>query len=694
MGLHDGQGTDSLAAVAVETAPEVDARSAEGPLDTARSSVAEGQLFSRPRADSGSHAGHRYSPALDGIRAVSVVVIMLYHGEVGFVPGGFLGVDIFFVLSGYLITSLLLLEQDRTSTLHLKNFWIRRARRLLPALVVMVGSVLVLFPMLGVKWPPGTRGDATSVLFYVSNWWFLAHGDSYAQAFEDPSPFQHTWSLAIEEQWYLLLPLVLVVLFRSRFGRRALGWLLAAGAMSSALLMAMVQNSSNGSRAYYGTDTRIQGLLVGAVLACLLASGVGRRLLGGRLVALLGWAALATLLVAFALTAQADPRMYRGGFLVLSVVTAVLVAAVVGGKRDSWFSPGRLLSWQPLVMVGVVSYGLYLWHWPIFLVLTPARTGIDGVPLLIVRFVVTGIVAVASFVIVERPLRIGAAPNSLASPQVAFPIAAAALVAALVGVVVPGVAGVRTQSADSVSSLANVAANNTEGGSGANRIELVGDSNALSMFAAVRTDPGAGVTLSIATRFGCGVVPYTAAIEGKPISPERPLCTDWAAARAQEIATQNPSVGVLFAGSWEQYDRWIDGRTVAYSSAQWHQVTTADYVEVLREILAAAPRAVLVLDHCHDVPDTGLPAATMFAAGRYPPVLNDSKRVAATNAAARAAAATFGAKVKVVDPNPFLCGSGYTNTMNGVTLRTDGLHLTTAGGQLVWNWLRPQLLAS
>jgi peptidoglycan/LPS O-acetylase OafA/YrhL len=659
-----------------------DVATAEGPLDTARSSVAEGQVFTRPQGSSS------YRPALDGIRAIAVLAVMLYHGGVEFLPGGFLGVDVFFVLSGYLITSLLLVEHDKTSTLHLKNFWIRRARRLLPALVLMVGVVLVLFPMLGVKWPPGTRGDGFAALFYFSNWWFLAHGDSYAQAFEDPSPFQHTWSLAIEEQWYILLPLVLVVLFRARFGRKILGWLLACGAVASALDMAAVQNSANGSRAYYGTDTRVQGLLVGAVLACLLASPAGRRWLGGRFVAVLGWLALVALLAGFAVAAQADPRMYRGGFFLLSVATAVLIAASVGGSR---ISPARLLSWQPLVVVGVLSYGLYLWHWPIFLVLTPARTGIDGVPLLIVRFVVTGIVAVASFVIVERPLRIGAAPNSLASPQVAAPIAAAALLAALVGVVVPGVADVRSQSADSVSSLADVAANQTEAGSGANRIELVGDSNTLSLFAAVRNDPGAGVTLSIATRFGCGVAPYTAAIEGKAVSPEQPLCGDWARNRASEIQSQNPTLGVLFAGSWEQYDRWINGKTVAYTTKQWQQVTTAAYVQVLKEILAAAPRAIVVLDHCHDVPDTGLPAATMFAAGRYPPVLNSVQRVAATNTAARAAAATFGSKVRVIDPNPFLCASGYTNTMNGVTIRTDGLHLTTTGGQLVWNWLRPQL---
>lgn len=658
-----------------------------GPLDTATSSVGDGQVFSRPRTET-DHAGHRYCPALDGIRAIAVLAVLLYHGGVAFLPGGFLGVDVFFVLSGYLITSLLLLEHDRTGTLRLKNFWIRRIRRLMPALVLMVAAVLVLFPMLGVEWPPSTRGDALAALLYVSNWWFVLRGESYAQAFEDPSPFQHTWSLAIEEQWYLFLPVVLFVLFRSQVGRRSLGWLLALGAVGSAALMAAVQSSSDGSRAYYGTDSRLQGLLVGAVLACLVASKFGRRLVDSSIVAVLGWVGLIGLIVAFIVAAQADPRMYQGEFLVLSVAAALVVASVVGSSRRS---PNVLLSWQPLVVVGVLSYGLYLWHWPIFLVLSPERTGIDGVGLLVVRAALTGLVSVASFIIVERPLRIGAPPNSLASPQVAAPIAVTALLAALVGVAVPGVAGIKEKSADSVDSLAAVAADETRGGRGGTNILLVGDSNALSLFAAVRDDPGPDVSLSIATRFGCGVAPYTASVEGKPLSPEQPLCTDWAAAREREIEAATPSVGVLFAGSWEQYDRWTGGRTVPYPSAEWQKATTADYTQVLREILKHAPRAVVVLNHCHRVPDTGLPAATMFAAGRYPPVLNDTKRVAATNTAARRAAAALGTKVSVIDPNPLLCSRGYTNERNGVTLRTDGLHLTTAGGKLVWGWLRPQL---
>ncbi|MFG1926335.1 acyltransferase family protein [Cryptosporangium sp. NPDC048952] len=671
--------------VAPEEAPAE--QTVAGPLDTARSSVAEGQVFSRPRAGT----GHQYSPALDGIRSIAVLAVLLYHGGVTFLPGGFLGVDVFFVLSGYLITTLLLTEHDRTGTLRLQNFWIRRIRRLMPALVLMVAAVLVLFPMLGVEWPPSTRGDALAALFYVSNWWFLLRGESYAQAFEDPSPFQHTWSLGIEEQWYLFLPLVLIVLFSSRIGRRSLGWLLGIGALGSAAIMAAVQSTSDGSRAYYGTDSRLQGLLVGAVLACLIASKFGRRLVDNAVVAVLGWVGLVGLAVAFAVAAQADPRMYQGGFLVLSVLAALVVASVVGSSR---LSPNAVLSWQPLVVVGVLSYGLYLWHWPIFLVLSPERTGIDGIPLLVVRLALTGLVSVASFIIVERPLRIGAPPNSLASPQVAAPIAVIALGAALIGVMVPGVAGIKEKSADSVDSLAEVAAEVTRGGSGTNKILLVGDSNALSLFAAVRDDPGQNVSLSIATRFGCGVVPYTASVEGKPLSPEQPLCTDWAAAREMEIEAATPSVGVLFAGSWEQYDRWIGGRTVPYTSASWQKATTADYTQVLREILKFAPRAVVVLNHCHQVPDTGLPAATMFAAGRYPPVLNDAKRVAATNAAARAAAASLGNKVSIVDPNPFLCRSGYTNEINGVPLRTDGLHLTTAGGKLVWNWLEPKLIAA
>ncbi|WP_170323448.1 acyltransferase family protein [Cryptosporangium phraense] len=679
MAGHAEQQTD------LAIADETPTPTAVGPLDTPRSSIPEGQLFSRPRG------GGSYSPALDGIRALSVIAILLYHGGVELFDGGFLGVDVFFVLSGYLITSLLLVEHDRTGTLHLRNFWIRRARRLLPALALMVGSVLVLFPMLGVEWPSGTRGDALAVLFYVSNWWFVAQGESYAQAFEDPSPFQHTWSLAIEEQWYVLLPLVLLILFRTPLGRRALGWLLAVGAVASAAVMAAVLSTSDGSRAYYGTDARLQGLLVGATLACVFASPVGRRLVDNAIVGVLGWFAFAALLVAFVVTAQADPRMYRGGFLLVALISALLVASVVGTGR---YSPRAVLAWPPLVAVGVLSYGIYLWHWPIYLLLNPARTGIDGLPLLVVRIALTGLVSVASFLIVERPLRIGAPPNSLASPQVAAPIAVLALVAALVGVAVPGVAGVKEKSADSVSSLANVAQDPASGGSGANKVLLVGDSNTLSLFAAVRDDPGPDVTLSIATRFGCGVVPYTAAIEGKPVSPEEPLCTDWAAQREMEIEAAQPTVGVLFSGTWEQYDRWIGGRTVPYTSAEWMRVTTADYVQVLREILKYSPRALVVLNHCHSVSDPGLPAATMFAAGRYPPVINDPQRVVATNTAAKKAAATFGGKVAVIDPNPFLCKNGFTEQLDGVQLRTDGVHLTTEGGKLLWKWLEPRLVAA
>ncbi|MFI5958021.1 acyltransferase family protein [Cryptosporangium sp. NPDC051539] len=688
MAGHAEQQTDLAIADDAPAGPA--ATNTVGPLDTARSSVAEGQSFSRPKS-SGAVSGHRYSPGLDGIRALSLIAILLYHGGVETFEGGFVGVDVFFVLSGYLITSLLLVEHDRTGTLHLKNFWIRRARRLLPALVVMVGAVLVLFPLLGVEWPPSTRGDALAALFYVSNWWFVLRGESYAQAYEDPSPFQHTWTLAIEEQWYLLLPLVLLVLFRTPLGRRALGWLLAVAALGSAAVMAAVQSSSDGSRAYYGTDTRLQALLVGAAAACLLASPVGRRIVGSTIVAVLGWAALAGLLIAFVVADQTDPRMYQGGFLLVSVLSALVVAAVIGAQR---MSPDVLLSWRPLVVLGVLSYGIYLWHWPVYLLLNPARTGIDGIALLVVRLAVTGLVSVVSFLVVERPLRIGAAPNSLASPQVAGPIAILALVAALVGVTVPGVAGIKEKSADSVDSLARVAQDGTAGGSGANKILLVGDSNTLSLFAAVRDHPGRDVTLSIATRFGCGVVPYTAAIEGKPVSPEQPLCTDWAARREAEIKVATPTVGVLFSGTWEQYDRWIDGRTVPYTSAEWQRVTTADYVQVLREILKYAPRAFVVLNHCHSVADPGLPAATMFAAGRYPPVINDPKRVVATNVAARKAAATLGSKVAVIDPNPFLCRNGYSNEMNGVTLRTDGVHLTTGGGKLLWGWLEPRLVAA
>lgn len=222
-----------------------------------------------------------YTPALDGLRAIAVLAVMFYHGGVAVAGGGFLGVDIFFVLSGFLITTLLLLEFEANGRLDLTAFWGRRARRLLPALFLVLVAVLVYSAFLAGAAASTVRSDALATLFYVSNWWFIVSGNSYFEQFQDPSPLTHTWSLAIEEQWYLVLPLVLVLLLPRIRGRRWWAAIFVTLALVSAGLMALLHTpGSEPSREYYGTDTRLLALLIGAGLASVFTPGVIERLRG------------------------------------------------------------------------------------------------------------------------------------------------------------------------------------------------------------------------------------------------------------------------------------------------------------------------------------------------------------------------------------------------------------------------------
>lgn len=220
---------------------------------------------------------------------------------------------------------------------------------------------------------------------------------------------------------------------------------------------------------------------------------------------------------------------------------------------------------------------------------------------------------------------------------------------------------------------------------------FVGDSNALSVFAAVRDRPGRGWSVAIATRFGCGVLPYTAVADGVVLTPAQPLCSDWERARAGEISAQPADVALLFAGGWEQYDRWFRGRAIPYTSQRWMRLTVRDYARALREMRGSAKLIGVVLNGCHHVPDTDLPIETMYQAGRYAPVINDERRVQATNRAIRAAARSVEFRVYVLDLHSFLCSEGYTDTKDGTALRTDGLHFTPEGSRLIWTWMKREI---
>ena len=304
-----------------------------------------------------------YRPGLDGLRAIAVASVFLYHSRIDWLPGGFLGVDLFFVLSGYLITSLLLVEWEARNQIDLRRFWLRRARRLLPALVVVVLGSLILASIFARQDLARTRSDVVSTLLYYANWHQIIANHSYFNLMGNPSLLQHTWSLGVEEQFYIVWPLLLVpglVLV----GRKRLPMLvIAAIAASAALMWILYTNPNNPSRVYYGTDTRAFLLLMGILLALVWPriEGLGRRALP--VLELLGIAALVGSVLLFLQMQEFNPTLYQGGDLAAAFCFTVLIAAVAHPRLGI----GQALGVAPLRWIGERSYGIYLWHWPIIL---------------------------------------------------------------------------------------------------------------------------------------------------------------------------------------------------------------------------------------------------------------------------------------------------------------------------------------
>jgi peptidoglycan/LPS O-acetylase OafA/YrhL len=354
-----------------------------------------------------------HEPALDGLRGLAVAAVVLFHLER--LDGGFLGVDLFFVLSGYLITSLLVTEHRGRGRIDLGRFWARRARRLLPALLLLivgVGALIVRFtPESG---RPAVRGDVLSTLGYVANWNRVLDTVSYWDMFNHRSPLDHTWSLAIEEQFYLVWPLVVLGLlgwWRRRGGadpHRRLGAVALAGAGASLVLLAVTYSPWDTNRAYFGTDTRLGPTLLGAALAVFLADRPHRLGAPSRGLELAGLAAVAWMAWSVLTVDGVTSWYYRGGLAAFALASVVVILVVTGGSPARRLS--RLVSWRPLRGLGLISYGVYLWHWPVIVYVTADRAKVDGLALDVLRVVLTvGIgIAAASYVLVEHPIRRGA----------------------------------------------------------------------------------------------------------------------------------------------------------------------------------------------------------------------------------------------------------------------------------------------
>ena len=388
-------------------------------------------------------------PGIDGLRAVAVAAVFLYHANLSWMPGGFLGVDVFFVISGYLITSLLIAEFEDRGRIALGRFWAGRARRLLPALFALLAVCLAIGATLQRGKLIGLRGDALASIFYVANWRFIFSHESYFAQFGRPSLLRHLWSLAVEEQFYLLWPPLFLIGMRL-LRRATLAALVALGAIgSTALMWALYRPGADTSRIFYGTDTRAAPLLIGVLLAFAWKpsampawdSARARRRLDA-----LSVVALAAVIYAFVTVHDYDQSIYRGGFLALALSAGLLLATIVHPASTL----GHALARPVPRWLGERSYGIYLWHWP---VLVFSRPGVDvhlprGV-LIPAQAAATVVLAAVSYRYIERPIRTGAlqrlrvrAPRWLAQPRTPFAFACggAGALLALVALTPQGVA--------------------------------------------------------------------------------------------------------------------------------------------------------------------------------------------------------------------------------------------------------------
>ncbi len=352
-------------------------------------------------------------PGLDGLRAVAVLAVVGYHVGLGAIPGGLLGVGVFFTLSGYLITDLIL-ARWATGARGLGDFWVRRARRLLPALFVMLVVVGIWVSVADRAQLAEVRGQSIAAAFYVGNWWQIAQHVSYFARFGPPSPLNHLWSLAVEEQFYLLWPWLL--LLGARYisePRRATGvrprlaCVTLALAVISAIEMAVLYHPSfDASRVYDGTDTRAFGLLFGAALAMVWPSRLLTRPINAsarRTLDRLGAAGLLVIALLYLRANEYSSFLYRGGMVLLSLATVLVIAAAAHPATRV----GRALAAKPLRWVGERSYGIYLWHVPVIVLTSPVTGTPDSFPRAVLQVTASIGLAALSWRYIEQPIRRG-----------------------------------------------------------------------------------------------------------------------------------------------------------------------------------------------------------------------------------------------------------------------------------------------
>jgi peptidoglycan/LPS O-acetylase OafA/YrhL len=614
-----------------------------------------------------------YWPALDGFRGATIWAAISVHA--GYLTAnGTLSLDTFFVLSGFLITGLLLREYGKTERIDLGAFWARRARRLLPGLFLMLAAVglyaLFIADRVGLD---SLRADIVSSLTYVTNWRFIASGQSYFAQFGTPSPILHLWSLAVEEQFYLFWPIIVLGVLRWRNGSwKALAVVTGVGSVASAMWMAhLYQPGGDASRVYYGTDTRAQAMLIGALLAIVVHRfGVFKAPRAQRRMHVVG--IVGAVLIALPWFIHDSWHDWLFGWSFGSYLYAIAAAVVLASLVQTDPGPlGSLLSLKPLRAIGAISYGMYLWHWPVYIVFDVQRTGLDGIPLYVFRLAIVVLFAAASYWLVEKPVR---ERRMLRKPKMAFvavPVAGLAVFA----LVVIGTNDALPQFGGQSGDIANAAVPkpvkqaSTDAPTGAIKTLVVGDSQGYTLADGPTQQTGvAGLSslpdLAVWNRsiIGCAIE-RTGAIIINGAPADNRCGSEWPDQWREDVTLFQPAAVVVMAGAWDVFDRPVEGGRIEVTSPEYQQRFTADATLLLQTVGSTGAEVLVIKTPCFG--ENLVPGGTTTSPERL-----DQQRISVINRGWKQAARATGAHV--LDLDPVLCPDG---TADG-EIRADGAHFS------------------